>query len=117
MEEIKSLHKNKTQGVVELFKEKMAIGCKWVFRKKEAVLEKEEEKFKAWLLANGYPQREVVDYNEVLFPVVRHAFIRTLILVLVANINMELKQLDVETTFRYGDSEEKSCIKQPKGFK
>jgi hypothetical protein len=42
-------------------------------------------------------------------------------LVLVANVNKELKQLDVETAssffnFFNGDSEEKSYIKQPKVF-
>jgi ribosomal protein L4 len=78
MEEMKSQHNNKTWGLVELLKKKMAIGCKWVFRKKEVVLEKEEEKFKALLAAKGYPQRKSVDYDEVLSPVVRHAFNRNI---------------------------------------
>ena len=49
-----------------------------MFRKKEVVLEKEEEKFKALLAAKGYPQRKAVDYNDVLSVVVRHAFNRNI---------------------------------------
>ena len=53
-EEMQSLHKNQTWELVELPKGKRAIGCKWVYRKKEAISEKEGEKFKAHLVAKGY---------------------------------------------------------------
>ena len=42
MEELESLHKNKTWDLVELLKGKKAIGCKWVYRKKEAISKKED---------------------------------------------------------------------------
>jgi hypothetical protein len=48
-EEMESLHKNQTWDLVELPERK--IGCKWVFKKKEAVSEKGGEKFKARLVA------------------------------------------------------------------
>ena len=54
LEEMKSLQKNRTWELVELSKGKKAIGCKWIFRKKEAFSKKEGEKFKAQLVANGY---------------------------------------------------------------
>ena len=54
VEEMESLHKNQTWDLVELPKGKRAIGCKWVYRKKEAIAEKEGEKFKARLVAKGY---------------------------------------------------------------
>ena len=54
VEEIQSLHKNQTWNLVELPKGKRAIGCKWVYKKKEAVSEKEGEKFKSRLIAKGY---------------------------------------------------------------
>jgi hypothetical protein len=54
VEEMDSLYKNQTWDLVELLKRKRAIGCKWVFKKKEAVSEKEGEKFKACLVEKGY---------------------------------------------------------------
>jgi hypothetical protein len=39
---------------VELSERKMAIRCKWVFKKKEAILKKRGGKFKAHLVAKGY---------------------------------------------------------------
>jgi hypothetical protein len=50
-EEMESLHKNQTWDLVELPERKSKIGCKWVFKKKEAVSEKGGEKFKARLVA------------------------------------------------------------------
>ena len=43
LEEMESLQKKKTWELVKLPKGKKAIGCKWIFRKKEALLEKEGE--------------------------------------------------------------------------
>ena len=41
VEEMESLNKNKTWELSELPKGKKLIGCKWVFKKKETILEKE----------------------------------------------------------------------------
>uniref|UniRef100_A0A2N9HBW1 Integrase catalytic domain-containing protein n=1 Tax=Fagus sylvatica TaxID=28930 RepID=A0A2N9HBW1_FAGSY len=84
VEENESLSKNKTWELTELPKGKKPIGCKWVFKKKEAVSEKEGERFKARLVAKGYSQRHEIDYNEVFSPVVRHTSIRA-VLALVAD--------------------------------
>ena len=43
VEEMESLNKNKTWELSELPKGKKPIGCKWMFRKKKAISEKEEE--------------------------------------------------------------------------
>lgn len=59
MEEIESLKRNKTWEFVKGPKERKVIGCKWIFRKKEVVIEKECERFKARLLAKGYTQEGV----------------------------------------------------------
>jgi hypothetical protein len=56
VEEMESLYKNQTWDLLELPKRKRAIGCKWLFKKKEAVSEKGGEKFKARLVAKGYSQ-------------------------------------------------------------
>ena len=97
-DEMQSLHKNQTWGWVELLKGKRAIGCKWVYKKKEAVLEKEGEKFKARLVAKGYSQKLRVDYDEIFSLVVKHTSIRT-VLSLVAHFDMELERMDVRTAF------------------
>ena len=81
---MESLKKNKTWELLELPKGKKLIGCKWVFRKKEAISEKEGEQFKARLVAKGYSQRHGIDYNEVFSLVVRHTSIRV-VLVLVTH--------------------------------
>jgi hypothetical protein len=65
VEENESLSKNKTWELTEFSKGKKPIGCKWVFKKKEAVSEKEGERFKARLVAKGYSQRHGIDYDEV----------------------------------------------------
>ena len=43
VKEMESLSKNKTWDLMELPKGKKPIGCKWVFKKKEAVSKKEGE--------------------------------------------------------------------------
>ena len=68
------------------------------------------------LVAKEFAQKEGIDYNEVLSPVVKHTFIRIL-LALVAEYELELTQLDVKTTFLHGDLEEEIYIIQPCGFK
>ena len=47
VEEIQSLHKNQTWDLVELLEGKRAIGCKWVYKKKEAVSEKKKKLVKS----------------------------------------------------------------------
>jgi len=67
------------------------------------------------LVAKGFAQREGINYNEVFFPVVKHSSIQIL-LALVAQLNLELAQLDVKTTFLQGDLEE-IYMTQPQGYK
>uniref|UniRef100_A0A2N9FZT3 Uncharacterized protein n=1 Tax=Fagus sylvatica TaxID=28930 RepID=A0A2N9FZT3_FAGSY len=87
----------------------------WMEAMKEAVSEKEGERFKARLVAKGYSQRHVIDYDEVFSPIVRHTFIRV-VLALVADQDLELEQLDVKT-FLHGNLEEEIFMVQPEGFK
>ncbi|KAE8696421.1 GDSL esterase/lipase APG [Hibiscus syriacus] len=66
--------------------------------------------------AKGYAQKEGIDYNEVFSPVVKHSSIRIL-LALVAQLNLELAQLDVKTAFLHGDLEYDIYMTQPEGYK
>ncbi|KAL4580653.1 hypothetical protein LXL04_016853 [Taraxacum kok-saghyz] len=107
-EEMDSLIKNKTWNLVSLPEGKRAIGCKWVFAKKEV--------YKARLVAKGYAQKEGVDYNEIFSPVAKQYSIRVM-LALVAQFDLELVQLDVKTAFLHGDLYEEIYMFQPDGYK
>jgi len=78
-EEMQSLKKNKTWKLAQLPKGKKAIGCKWVFAKKEGFPNKEDVPYKAGLVAKGFAQREGIDYNEMFSPVVKHSSIQILL--------------------------------------
>jgi len=62
-------------------------------------------RYKARLVAKGYAQREVIDYNEVFSPIVKNSSI-CILLVLAAQYDYELDQLDVKTTSLNDDLEE-----------
>ncbi|KAE8673710.1 hypothetical protein F3Y22_tig00111774pilonHSYRG00047 [Hibiscus syriacus] len=115
VEEMKSLNHNRTWELVPLPEGKKSIGCKWVYKKKPAVTEKEGEKFKARLVAKGFSQKKGVDYDEIFSPVVRHTSIRA-ILALVASWDFHLEQMDIKTGFLLGDLEEQIYMRQPEGF-
>ncbi|KAM1402838.1 hypothetical protein ACFX2I_011521 [Malus domestica] len=114
-DEMNSLLKNKTWELAKLPKGKKAIGCKWVYAKKEDADEKSNVRFKARLVAKGYAQKEGIDYNEIFSPVVKHSSIR-IMLALVAQYDLELVQLDVKTAFLHGDLNEEIYMCQPDGY-
>jgi len=99
----------------DLPKGKRAIGCKWVFTKKQGSSDGDTEHCKARLVVI-YAQREGINYNEVFSPVVKHSSIQIL-LALVAQYELKLDQLDVKTTFLHDNLEEKIYMSQPMEFK
>ena len=86
---MQSFHKNETWELVTLPKEKKAIGCKWVYAKKEGFSRKKEIQYKVRFVAMGYAQKEGIDYNEIFSPVMKHSSIRIL-LAMVAQFDLEL---------------------------
>ncbi|CAI7816498.1 unnamed protein product [Closterium sp. NIES-53] len=77
---------------------------------------------KGWLLwdpftlvANGYQQKEKVDYKELFAPVVKPTMLRTL-LAGAAIKGLVVKQMDVTTAFLNGVLEEEIFMAQPEGF-
>ncbi|KAE8654946.1 hypothetical protein F3Y22_tig00117034pilonHSYRG00285 [Hibiscus syriacus] len=115
-EEMQSLQKNNTWKLAQLPKGKRAIGCKWVIPKKDVPHSKKDVRYKVRLVAKGYAQKEGINYNEVFSLVVKHSSIRIL-LALVAQLNLELAQLDVKTDFLHGDLEEEIYMTQLEGYK
>ena len=82
--------KNETRELVRKLEKKRIVSCKWIFKVKERIPSAEKKRFKARLVARGFTQREGIDFNEVFFPMVRHASI-TIILALIVVQDMFLE--------------------------
>ena len=108
-----SLRKNQAWKLVQLSKGKKAIGCQWTYGNKEYTL---GVRFKVRLVAKGYTQKEEIDCNKVFSHVVKHSPIRIL-LVLIAQFDLELAQLDIKIDFLHGDLGEEIYMSHPDGFK
>ena len=67
--EMEFLNKNQIWTLVDLPKDSNAIDCRWVFRKKD------NEQYKAMLVAKGYAHKESIDYNEMFSPVDKYTSI------------------------------------------
>lgn len=73
--EIKALELNATMLVVPFPLGKTLIGCKWVYKLKYKA-DDYLERYKAHLVAKGYTQKVVIDYDETFSPVVKMATVR-----------------------------------------
>ena len=109
-----SIHQNKTWELVELPTGRKSLTWKWVFRYKY-VFYSEKPKYKARLVAKGFKQEHEVDFDDIFLLVVKMTTLR-LLLGVVATEDLELKQLDVKTTFLHKDLEEDIYMSQPAGF-
>uniref|UniRef100_A0A803NZS5 Reverse transcriptase Ty1/copia-type domain-containing protein n=1 Tax=Cannabis sativa TaxID=3483 RepID=A0A803NZS5_CANSA len=63
----------------------------------------------------GFTQVEEIDYTKIFSPVVKYNMIR-LMLSLASQMEFEVEQLDVKTTFLNGFMSEEIYLKQPLGF-
>nr|GFB23346.1 retrovirus-related Pol polyprotein from transposon TNT 1-94 [Tanacetum cinerariifolium] len=92
----------------------MVITLKWIYKVKldelGGIL-----KNKARLVARGYRQEEVIEFEESFAPVARLEAIR-IFLAYVAHKNMVVYQMDVNTAFLNGNLREEVYVSQPDGF-
>ena len=110
-DELLAIQRNKTWDLVPLSKDKQAIGLKWVFKTKFG-LDGSVQRHKAWLVAKGYSQMHGVDFDETFFPVARFEIVR-LFLVLAAQQQWPVYQLDVKSAFLNGELQEEVYVEQP----
>jgi hypothetical protein len=72
-------------------------------------------RFKARFVAKGCSQRAGLDYTETFSPIIRMASLR-LFLAIAAARDLELCQLDIDSTFIYAPIKEDVYIRHPLGF-
>ena len=112
--EMNLLHMNHVWDLVKLPKDRKAVGSKWAFKLKVGS-DGQVERHKARLVAQGFAQKQGLDYDETFPPVVRFESLRTVIALTVQN-GMKMHQMDVTTAFLNGELQEEVYMKQPEGF-
>jgi len=113
-EEYNSIMRKKTRDLVELPKDKVPIGSKWLFKSKLKA-DGSIDKFKARLVAKGYSQQEGIDFEETYAVVAKLNTIRLLV-ALATKHNWRIHQLDVKSAFLNGDLKEEVYLVHPEGF-
>ncbi|GJS32433.1 ribonuclease H-like domain-containing protein [Tanacetum coccineum] len=113
-EEMDCLLRNGTWDIVELPKGRKAIGSKWIFKIKYQY-SGEIDRFKARLVAQGFGQKEGIDYEKIFSPVVKMVTARCLLNIVVFS-SWPVFQLDVNNAFLYGDLDEIVYMKPPEGY-
>ncbi|OWZ06506.1 LOW QUALITY PROTEIN: Integrase, catalytic core protein [Phytophthora megakarya] len=100
------------RGNLSIFR--MALTSWWIFKIKYDV-DGNIERYKARLVIRGFEQVKYIDCDEIFAPVIRLESLRIL-LALVAIMDWECHQTDVDTAFLNGDMEEEVYMLQPEGL-
>ncbi|GJT67524.1 ribonuclease H-like domain-containing protein [Tanacetum coccineum] len=112
--EMDALLRNDTWDIVDLPKDKKVIGSKWIFKIKYKS-SGEIDRYKARLVAQGFNQKEGIDYEQRFSLIVKMVTIRCLLNIVVSN-SWHVFQLDVNNAFLYGDLVETVYMKPPEGY-
>ena len=78
IEEYQSIIKNYVWDVVPRQKDKQLVSSKWIFKTKHST-DGNIEKFKSIFFAQGFSQKEGIDYEETFAPVERYTSILNII--------------------------------------
>ena len=100
-DEMESLHENYTYDLVELPKGKRALRNEWVYKVKTGEVDS-DPRYKARIVVKGFQQKKGVDFDEIFAPN--------------GNMDLDIEQLDVKTTFLHEELEEEIYMQQLEGF-
>lgn len=110
-----ALHQNQTWILLPRTTSMNVIGCRWIFKTK-LNSDGSLERLKARLVANGYNQREGIDFTETFSPVIKPTTIQTILTVSTVK-GWSLRQLDVKNAFLHGNLDTPVFMEQLTGFK
>lgn len=113
-DEYNAIVRNRTFDLVPRHMATNIVGCMWLHRIKYNP-DGTVKGLKSRLVAKGNHQRPGIDFHETFSPVIKHASIR-LVLGLAVAQDWALKQLDVNNAFLQGDLDEEVYMTQPPGF-
>jgi hypothetical protein len=113
-EEYDPIMKNETWELTEFTGNKVPIRSKW-FLKSIFNLDGSIDKYKPRLVAKGYSQKEVIDYDDNFAPIDKTDTI-ILMIAMATKYNWTLHQLDVKSTFLNGELKEEVYLVKPEGL-
>ncbi|KAE8258539.1 hypothetical protein A4X13_0g1619 [Tilletia indica] len=110
-EEIGSLVEMKTWELVELPKGRDVVGSRWVYKLK---LDRDgrASRYKGRLVAQGFTQRDGIDFSDTFAPVARLSTIRIIISLALA-LSLNLGSIDIKTAYLNGKLQEEVYMQQP----
>eukprot|EP00253_Pinus_taeda_P009768 PITA_09768 len=109
-----SLFENQTSDLVPLPSGRKLVLCKRVYKTK-IVADGKITRQKVRLVAKGFQEVHVIDYDEIFAPVAKMGSIH-LALAIVAARGWEVHQMDVKNVFLHEDLSEEIYMEQPYGF-
>jgi hypothetical protein len=111
LEEVNSLHQNKTWELVDPPKDRRILSGKWVFKLKRGP-HGEVIRYKCRWVVRGFTQEEGIDYDETFASVVKPMSYKALFAIAAA-LDLEIEQMDVKTAFLYGHVDHEIYVEQP----
>lgn len=105
--EIDCLYKNETWELVKKPENKKIIDLKWIYTRKQ------DNSFRARLVAKGFQQREHLP--DLYSPVAKMQTLK-LLLAYCVKFNLMINQMDVESAFLNGKISSEVYVKQPEGY-
>ena len=114
LSEIEAHLENGTWELAQLPAGRRAIGSRWVFKVKWKA-DGSIDKYKGWIVAQGFSQVRGIHYNEVFASTARMAAMRAVIAIAAAE-DLELDSVDVSTAFLNGEIDAEVYMKIPEGL-